>query len=285
MRRKIKVTLRRLVSNLFSGDHASNRKGIRGPEMIEVRKYYPGDDPRGVDFKISAKKPTKELFLRLKRQERAGRLIFLIDRSKSGEFGSTQSKEELQALLVDALAFAGAHEGCQIAFISFTDKLEDLHWPPQFGIDRACERAETLFKRKPKGRLTDLNIGLNFLNYHPVSCSLVFLVSDFLTPFNYAQSLKLVAFKHDFVPLIIRDRMEENLPKLRGFVSLEDLETGQMKHLNLSKISQAQDEYFHLFKNLNLDWLEFFTDETPEELAQKLRKFFEQRKRRRRRWV
>jgi len=284
MRPEIKITFRKRVSNLFSGDFTSNQKWTRGPEPMEIKEFDPTvDDPRDIDFKLSAKEG--EYLVRLKRAERAGRIIFLIDRSKSGEFGSCEAKQELQALLVDVLAYAGAHAGCQTAFISFTDQLEGIYWPPQFGIERAYIRAEEIFKRKVKGTLTDLNVGLRFLSYNPVSCSLVFLVSDFLPPFDYAKSLSMVGLKHDLVPVIIRDRMEEQLPKARGFVTLKDIETGQIRHLNLSRVSGEEKPYFDLFKKLNLDWLECWTDESGniQKLEQKLRKFFEARKTRRKR--
>lgn len=283
MRPEVKIYLRRLVSNLFSGDYLSNQRAARGPEPMVLREFRPGDDTKAIDLKVSAKKG--KLFVRLKRAERAGRLIFLIDRSKSGEFGTCEAKLELQALLVDVLAYAGAHEGCQTAFISFTDQLESIYWPPQFGIEKACEKAKEIFTRIPKGTLTDLNVGLRFLTFNPVSCSLVFLVSDFLSPLNYTKALSIVALKHDLVPLIIKDRMEEELPKLRGFVSLEDIETGQDKYLNLRKESPKGDQYLGLFRKLNLDWLECYTQETSEELEHKLREFFEARRRRRKRWV
>ncbi len=290
MRPQIKITLRKLVSNLFSGDFTSNQKWTRGPEPMEIKGFDPTvDDPRDIDFKLSAKEG--EYLVRLKRAERAGRIIFLIDRSKSGEFGSCEAKQELQALLINALTYAGAHAGCQTAFISFTNRLEEVYWPPQFGIEKACEKAEEIFKRSPKGELTDLNVGLQFINQNPVSCSLVVLISDFLNPFDYKESLITVALKHDLVPVIIRDKKEEELPKLRGFINVEDMESGQRRYLDLAKVCQQDAKHFELFKRLNLNWLTCYTDEISddtdeslEQLAQKLRRFFEQRKRRRRRW-
>ncbi len=284
---KIKLFLRSLVTSLFPGDFPSNRKGARGVEPMETREYRPGDDYKAIDYALSIK--MKKRYVRLKREEKTAKLIFLIDRSKSGEFGTSQRKEDLQALLVDAFVYAGAHEGCQTAFVPFTDQveLEALSWPPKFhSIIRACQDAEEVFRRKPKGKLTGLSTGLNWLNRRrEVSRSLVFLVSDFISPLNYFDSLSLVSLRHDLIPLVVRDKKEEELPKFRGFADIEDLETGQTKYLNLSKGTQQSSEYLKLFKKLNLDWVKFFTDETLEELGQKLRIFFEQRKRRRRRWV
>ncbi len=291
MRPQIKIILRKKVSNLFSGDFTSNQKRTRGPEPMEIKEFDPTiDDPRDIDFKLSAKEGV--YLVRLKRAERAGRIIFVVDRSKSGKFGSCEAKLELQALLVDVLTYAGAHAGCQTAFISFTNKLEEVYWPPQFGIEKACEKAEEIFKRSPKGALTDLNVGLQFINQNPVSCSLVILISDFFSPFDYKKSLITVALKHDLVPVIIRDRKEEELPKLRGFIDTKEIETGQRKHLNLAKVRAQDTRHLELFKRLNLDWLTFHTDEISddigkslERLAQKLKKFFEARKGRRKRWV
>jgi len=46
--RRIEITTRRLVNDVFAGEYHSSFRG-RGMEFEEVREYQPGDDIRLID--------------------------------------------------------------------------------------------------------------------------------------------------------------------------------------------------------------------------------------------
>ena len=55
--------------------------------------------------------------------------------------------------------------------------------------------------------------------------SVIFLLSDFISD-NYETDFRMMAQKHDVIPIIIQDPVEKSIPQ-SGIVALEDAETGQ----------------------------------------------------------
>ena len=52
--RRIEITTRRMVNDVFSGEYHSVFKG-QGMEFDEVREYQPGDDIRAIDWNVTAR--------------------------------------------------------------------------------------------------------------------------------------------------------------------------------------------------------------------------------------
>jgi uncharacterized protein (DUF58 family) len=72
--------------------------------------------------------------------------------------------------------------------------------------------------------MTHLGAGLEYLGRIARRRSVAFLVSDFLAT-GWEQGLRIAARKHDLVPVVITDPMEEALPEL-GLIAFEDVESG-----------------------------------------------------------
>ena len=70
---------------------------------------------------------------------------------------------------------------------------------------------------------------------------MVFLISDFLTAENLADSreLKILAARHDIIAVVIEDALELELPGGNTAVELKDMETGRRKRIGLGA-SQRQ---------------------------------------------
>src|SRR5437764_886745 len=70
--------------------------------------------------------------------------------------------------------------------------------------------------------------GLQFLGRIARRRAVAFLVSDFLAPpASYERALRIMARRHDLVPVTVTDPLEEALPSV-GLVELEDPETGDV---------------------------------------------------------
>ena len=82
--RRIEIQSRRLVTDVMSGGYRSVFRGS-GIEFDEVREYAEGDDPRTMDWGVTARmgKP----FVRKYAEERELSLVFLLDLSASMETG------------------------------------------------------------------------------------------------------------------------------------------------------------------------------------------------------
>lgn len=276
---RLRFSLRRLVSGLFPGRFLSTQKGPRGYEIEELTKFRPGMDPRALDRKASIKRG--ELIVALKEVEKAAKFIFLVDKSKSGKFGTSGlTKEDLQTSLLDLLApLAAAHEN-QVGFIVFTDRIEK-YWPPRSGFQRTLERVRQMSSYATEGSLTDLNSALVYLNRLNLSTGAVVILSDFIAPLDFKYSLEIASAKHDVVPIVLKDKREQELPKIKGSVPLRDMESGKLKYVDLSQGFLKEISVFEVFKEFNLDWLVMTTDETEEERIRKLANFFRKRRKKR----
>jgi len=83
--RRIEIRTRRLVADVFSGEYQSVFKG-RGIEFSEVREYLPGDDIRSIDWNVTAR--MGHPYIKKFEEERELSIMFVVDASGSGAFGS-----------------------------------------------------------------------------------------------------------------------------------------------------------------------------------------------------
>src|SRR5262249_19848829 len=91
---------------------------------------------------------------------------------------------------------------------------------------------ETLAFR-PAGRGTDLAAALGHLSTAQRRRAVVFVVSDFLAD-GYEQALAVLSRRHDVVPVVVSDPVEEGLPEVKGLWPLLDAETGEAVLVDLS---------------------------------------------------
>jgi len=278
MKRKIRLYLQRLIGNLFEGIFSSYLTAPHGLEFDELRQYQPGDDIRGIDWKATAK--TGKLHVRLKLVDKRVTIVFLVDKSRSEKFGSfVNTKEDIQSVILSLLVHAASETGNEIGFITFTDRIEN-YIQPKAGEKEALKNIKNILHEKPSSNYTDLNNAFKFLIEKISFPALVFILSDFLAPYNYEQSLKTLSYLHEVIPIIISDRMEINLPAARGFLTVRDIETDTVKSLDISVALKESLPYLPLFRKLNIDHLALSTEENEEIWIKKISEFFDRRIRR-----
>jgi uncharacterized protein (DUF58 family) len=97
---------------LLLGSHHSAHRG-RGLEFEEVRQYVPGDDPRSIDWRVTARRgrPHTKLY----REERERPVWLLVDLNPTMYFGSrVQLKSTVAVRAAALLAWVAAHGGDRI---------------------------------------------------------------------------------------------------------------------------------------------------------------------------
>jgi uncharacterized protein (DUF58 family) len=89
------------VKSLLAGGHSSKLRG-RGLDFDEIRRYQPGDDPRTIDWKVTARmrKPYSRVFT----EERERPVLLLVDQRINMFFGSVHSMKSVVAAEATALA-------------------------------------------------------------------------------------------------------------------------------------------------------------------------------------
>ncbi len=220
--RYIQLSARRAVENVFSGEYASVFRG-HGVEFHDVREYYPGDEIRTIDWNVTARtgRPQVKRFV----EERELTLVFIVDVSASGSFGSVQkSKTEVAAELTALLSFAAIRHNDRVGLLAFTDHVE-LFIPPKKGTTHALRLVRELLYFQPRQVRTDLSSALAYLRRVLHKRATVFLVSDFRAD-GYEHALRSVASRHDLIAVTVTDPAERQLPRA-GLLDLEDAETGQ----------------------------------------------------------
>ena len=263
--RAIQIKTSHMVTELMAGEYVSAFKG-RGMEFNAVREYTPGDDVRLIDWNVTAR--MDQPFIKEYIEERELNVMLMVDVSSSGEFGSTgKFKNEISAEVASILAFSAIRNNDKIGLIVFSNKIEH-YIPPKKGKAHVWNIIRTILNYQPEGRLTDLNIPLEYLLKIQKRKCIAFLISDFQAT-NYETNVKLASQKHDLVAISISDPRERDLPKI-GLINLRDSESGEtllidtdnreMTKLLTSYEREKRGKFKKLFRSIGVDTIEIDTD-------------------------
>lgn len=281
--RKIEIITERLVRDRMAGQYHSVFKG-RGIAFSEVRQYIPGDDIRLIDWNVSAR--MNDVYVKLFTEEREMTVLLLVDMSASGRFGSrTREKRDLAAELAALLAFSAIRNNDRVGLIIFTDEVERFV-PPKKGKRHVLRVVSEILSYRPKSPRTSLSAGLEFLGRVARRRAVAFLISDFLDPADsYERALRITARRHDLVPVVVGDPLEDGFPNV-GLIELEDPETGGLVVFDTGgpeaaafarAARQGVEKRRALFKRLSMDAIDVRTDRP---YLPALTTFFEARARR-----
>ena len=283
---RLELKTRGLVAATFSGQYRSVFKG-RGMNFEEVREYQPGDEVRSIDWNVTAKYSEVHGAAYVKKftEERELTVMLVVDVSASGEFGSVHlSKRELAAEVACLFAFSAIRNNDKVGLILFSDHVE-LFIPPKKGRIHTLRLIREILYFEPKGRGTEPAEALDYLNQVLHRRSVVFLISDFLTP-DFSRQLAVTSRRHDLIAIPIVDPREEELPDV-GRLTLADAETGEQIEINtsdratrlgyLKAVDQRTAERLRDFRRKRIDAISLKTD---QDYLPALRSFFRTRERR-----
>jgi uncharacterized protein (DUF58 family) len=279
---RIQIVANRAVNDLFAGQYKSVFRG-RGMEFDEVREYQPGDDIRTIDWNVTAR--TGNCYIKRFSEERELTVMFLVDVSASGAFGSTQqSKLDLVVEVAALLMFSALKNNDKVGLIRYCDEVLE-YLPPRKGKSHVLHLIRQLVLSQPVPRETNLEEALDFLNRVQKRRAVVFLMSDFLGP-SARRAMAVTNQRHDVTAITVSDRREQTMPDV-GFITLMDAETGETvevdtRHPTVRSMFAAQtqrhrQELAGELKKVGVDQLPIDTD--GDYLAS-LRRFFDMREQR-----
>jgi len=278
----IEITTKRVVNDILAGEYESVFKG-RGMEFDEVREYMPGDDIRTIDWNVTAR--TGRPYVKRYVEERELTVIFLVDLSASGRFGSVEKlKNELAAEFCALLAFSAVKNNDKVGLILFTDRVEK-YIPPKKGTTHVLRVIRELLNFRATSSDTDITGALDYLGKVLTKRAVVFLVSDFEAE-GYEKAMKMISKKHDLIAVTIVDPREVELPDV-GLIELEDAETGEVVLVDTSSPA-VRERYSRLgrermaklktlFASMGIDQIEI---RTGTDYVHSLMQFFRVRERR-----
>ncbi len=264
--KRLEITTRGLVNDVFSGEYHSVFKG-RGMEFSEVREYQIGDDVRTIDWNVTAR--MGHPFVKVFEEERELTVMLIVDVSSSGNFGTYERmKGEIAIEICALLAFSAIKNNDKVGLIIFTDEIEKFI-PPKKGKSHVLRVLRELLYHKPRGTKTNIGKALEYLNRVTKRRSVVFLVSDFLNT-GYEKALQIANRRHDIVAITVTDPREVEFPDV-GFIELEDAETGEtilvdtsyndVRNLYSKQSSEDVQNRLKLFKSMSVDHIDIRTDQ------------------------
>jgi uncharacterized protein (DUF58 family) len=210
---------RRRVYGTPLGEMRSARRGD-GAELVGLREYRRGDDPRRLDHRASARLSLASgddvLLVREFYAEEAARVVVVLDRSPSMQlFPATLPwlhKPAAVAEIVRLLADSAFEARAAVGALSGTPAA--LRWWPPSRRPRTHEWLET----EPEGRAS-----LPFLLAELAKLprlgrgTFVFVVSDFLEPPDEETWWRLLARGWDPAPVVVQDPVwERSFPRVAG---------------------------------------------------------------------
>ncbi|NMB49893.1 MAG: DUF58 domain-containing protein [Bacteroidales bacterium] len=279
--RHIEIKARGLSQNIFAGQYHSAFKG-RGMIFSEVREYQYGDDMRDIDWKVTAR--YNRPYVKVYEEERELTVMLIIDVSRSLTFGSsTMIKRDMVAEIAATLAFSAMLNNDKIGVIFFSEEVEKFI-PPRKGSKHILYIIREILGFKPKNKGTEINVALRYLTNAIKKRCTAFLISDFIDPDDYKQSLRIANRKHDVVAIQVYDKLSTNLKPV-GLMKVKDPETEEETWIDTSSTrvrneysiwwNKRQGEMHDAFRQSGVDYISVSTD---EDYVKSLLQLFQQRR-------
>ena len=204
------------VKSLQTGAYVSHFRG-RGMEFDESRPYQPGDDPRSIDWRVTARSTTA--YTKLFREERERPVLVVADLRSNMHFATRGSFKSVTASRAAALiAWAAHHRGDRLGGIIFGDTVH-RELKPRLGRRSALRFVHQLvdhpdWQTRTAPEDSDaLTQAMSALRRVVRPGSLVVVISDFSGFSRAAQSyLSSVARHNEVLAVHVSDPLERKLP-------------------------------------------------------------------------
>jgi uncharacterized protein (DUF58 family) len=207
------------VKSLQTGAYVSHFRG-RGMEFDESRPYQPGDDPRSIDWRVTARSTTA--YTKLFREERERPVLVVVDLRANMHFATRGCFKSVNAARAAALlSWAAHHRGDRLGGLIFGDTVH-RELKPRLGRQAALRFVHQLADHPDwhshardanddgEAQLTKAMAALRRVARPG---SLVVVLSDFVGMSRAAQSyLSSVARHNEVLAVEINDPFEQKLP-------------------------------------------------------------------------
>ena len=212
-----------------SGSYHSQQQG-GGIDFAETRTYQPGDDPRHINWRATARAGIP--MVRIFHEDQAPTACFVIDRRASMRFGTrTRLKAAQAARLAIFLATWEARRGAEIGGLILDDT---FHWQVpasgQVGINNLARLASAPCPPVDVAGHKEINQALSLLAAQLPTGSHLYLLSDLHDLDERAlPNLYQLGNQHHVWAVSLHDVAERDLPKAGQL----ELIWGQLNHINV----------------------------------------------------
>ena len=205
------------VNSLQTGAYVSHFRG-RGMEFDESRPYQPGDDPRSIDWRVTARSTTA--YTKLFREERERPVLVCVDLRSNMHFATRGCFKSVNASRAGALlAWAAHHRGDRLGGLIFGDTTH-RELKPRLGrraalrfVHQLAEHKDWTTESNDKKGPDPFAQAMSALRRVARPGSLVVVISDFIGFDRAAQSyLSSVARHNEVLAVFMNDPLERKLP-------------------------------------------------------------------------
>ncbi len=207
------------IDSLQTGAYVSHFRG-RGMEFDESRPYQPGDDPRNIDWRVTAR--STQAYTKLFREERERPVLVVVDLRSNMHFATQGSFKSVIASRAAALiSWAAQHRGDRLGGLIFGDSTH-RELKPKLGRQAALRYVHELvnhpdWQSSAEGPANDeeppLTRAMAVLRRVARPGSLVVVISDFVGFSRAAQAyLTGVARHNEVLAIFVSDPLEHELP-------------------------------------------------------------------------
>jgi len=264
--KNLQLRARAVVEGFYTGLHRSPFHGF-SVEFSEYRPYTPGDDPRGLDWKLYAR--SDRYYIKRFEDETNRNVYLMLDRSRSMGFGSLgYDKGQYAVTLAATFTFFFSLQRDSVGLLTFDEKVGDFI--PARQRPGHFRQLMAALSRPLSGQDTDLDSPLRQISQLISRRGLVILISDLLAPIDSLRAnLGLLRSRgHEVIVLRIIDPAETRL-EIDEATTVVDMETGRERFVDPDA---AREEYERNFKahrddvrsiceSLGVDLFELSTDQ------------------------
>jgi uncharacterized protein (DUF58 family) len=229
--RGLEFRARGRIQDLLHGGHLSSFRGT-GLRFREVRAYSEGDDPRHIDWNVTAR--SQSPFVKVFEEERELTVAFLVDVSASLDTGvSRLTVREAAAEFCAQMALSCFGTQERLALMLHSDALE-LWLPPARGPAALSRLLREVAVHPVSSPRTNLAAAFDALSRRLPRRAVVVVLSDFRDdPDLYGPALRRLGVRHD-VNLVRVDASGFSPLPDQGLVEFLDPETGATVLLDTS---------------------------------------------------
>lgn len=248
-----------LYKNIFRG---------KGLEFDSYRVFEPDDDSSLIDWKASLR--ANQILAKKYIEERELNVYFLVDVSSSMLFGSgSKLKAEFASEFAASLSHLVLGAGDKIGLVMFSDDIVKILYPSrgknQFALFTKFLADESLY-----GGGFDIEKAIEHVLRTVKSPYTIFiLVSDFInTKGKSIEKLKLMGTRFETLAVMIRDRLDEEMPEINYQLAVQDPYSGRQMILDpeiareryRKNVVRRKNVVKSMLRDSRIDLLELITD-------------------------
>ncbi len=231
------------VDGFFAGCHQSPHKGF-SLEYSEHRDYYPGDDPKYIDWKAYAR--SDRLYVKQSTSQTNTNLYLLLDTSDSMGYSSKKiTKLEYAALLCSAIAYLAVNQNDGVSLVVFADRiLRNISVSRKSQLNLIYNELENA---SSQGK-SDISTCLHTFAENTYRRGIVIVISDLQDDITEIKRAiyHLKSSKNDVIIFHILDTQEIHF-NFYGLIDFEDMETGAHKRISTDWARRKYLKNFHRF--------------------------------------